>query len=483
MKKNIIFLVSVSLILLSCSNQANKKEAGENPFFSEFNTAFNLPPFEKIREEHFLPAYKRAMKQQQQEIEAIVNNPEFPTFENTIEAREGSGILLREVRSAFSFWRPTINHDNRQIIAKEVASLTSYRDDISLNEKLSQRIKAVYDQKGELNLTTEQNTLLEKYYRDYVRSSAKLDEEEKVRLREINKELSLLVNKFGENILKENNRFGFVIEKEEDLAGLTQAVIKRAAEAAKERGHEGKWVFTLHNVSGFLGNAEKRPVRENIYKAYINRCNNNDELDNKAVVSRAFALRAEKANLLGYKTYAHFVLEKNMAKTPENVYKFLERLWKPALKMAKKEANELQEMIRKEGKDFKLQPWDWRYYAGKLKKAKYDLDGEMLRPYFKLENVLEGFFDVANRLYGIQFIERTDIPRFHKDVKTFEVKEADGSHIGIVYLDFFQRANKPGGAWMSILRNQSRLGGKDVYPVPVISFNFSKPTGIQVVIL
>lgn len=474
MKKTFFLVIIVGFLFLGSSKQ------GENPFFREFNTPFQVPPFGEIKEEHYLPAFKEGMKQQQQEIEAIVNNPEAPTFENTIEALENSGALLRKASNVFDILNGSMTNDRMQEIAKEVAPLRSkHEDDILLNEKLFQRVKAVYNQKDKLNLTTEQNMLLEKYYKDFVRGGANLDEEKKAKLREINQELSLLSVKFGENVLKENNRFELIIKNEEDLAGLPQSVITAAAEAAKERGHEGKWVFTLHKPSmiPFLRYSEKRDLREKIFKAYINRGNNNDELDNKAIVSRIVVLRVKRANLLGYKTHADFVLEMNMAKKPENVYNLLERLWQPALKMAKKEAKELQEMIYKEGKDFKLQPWDWWYYAEKLKKVKYDLDEEMIRPYFKLENVRNGAFYVANKLYGIQFIERTDIPKYHQDVKVFEVKEADGSHIGILYTDYFPRASKRGGAWMNSFRKQSRLGGKEIHPVITNNGNFSKPTG------
>jgi len=474
MKKAFLFLVFAGLLFWACSKQ------GKNPFFSDYNTPFNTPPFEKIKEEHYLPAFNEGIKQQQKQIDAIANNSEAPTFKNTIEAIENSKPLLTKVRNVFYNMTSANTNDELQRIAKEVAPLLSKnRDDINLNEKLFKRVKAVYEKKDKLNLSVEQNMLLEKYYKDFVRGGANLDEEKKGKLREINKELSVLTVQFGENILKENNVFELVIEKEEDLAGLPEAVITGAAETAKEREHEGKWVFTLHKPSmiPFLQYSEKRELREKIFKAYINRGNNNNELDNKANSSRIATLRVEKATLLGYKTHADFVLENNMAKQPENVYELLNKLWVPALKIAKKEAKELQDMIYKEGKNFKLEAWDWWYYAEKLKKAKYDLDDETLRPYFKLENVRDGVFAVANKLYGIQFVEITDIPKYHEDVKVFEVKEADGSHIGILYTDYFPRASKRGGAWMNSFRKQSRQEGKEVTPVICNVCNFSKPTG------
>jgi len=474
MKTTFLLLFIAGLLLSSCLTQE------ENPLFSEFDTPFQVPPFDKIQEEHYLPAFKEGMEQQNMEIDAIVNNPEAPTFENTIEAIESTGSLLDKVESVFYVLNGSMTNDKMQEIAKEVAPLGSrHRDNIWLNEKLFQRVKAVYEQKDKLDLTTEPNTLLVKYYKDFVRRGANLDEEKKTRLKEINQEMSILTVTFGENVLKENNRFAMVIDKKEDLAGLPQAVITGAAEAAKEREYEGKWVFTIHKPSmlPFLQYSENRALREKIFKAYINKGNNNDELDNKDNLAKIAALRVERANLLGYKTHADYVLERNMAKKPENVYSFLDQLWKPALKIAKREAKELQEMISKEGHDFKLQAWDWWYYAEKLKKAKYALDEEMLRPYFKLENVREGAFSVASKLYGIQFIERKDIPKYHEDARVFEVKEADGSHIGIFYTDYFPRASKRGGAWMNSFRKQSRLHGKEIYPVITNNGNFSKPTG------
>ncbi|MCP2618996.1 M3 family metallopeptidase [Candidatus Aminicenantes bacterium AC-335-A11] len=452
----------------------------ENPFFSEFDTPFQVPPFDKIKEEHYLPAFIEGMKQHNKEIEAIANNPEPPTFENTIEALEKSGTLLRRVSNVFDVLNASMTNERMQEIAKRVAPLRSkHWDDIYLNEKLFKRIKVLHEQRDKLNLTPEQKTLLEKYYRDFVRGGANLDKEKKARLREINQELSLLTLKFGENILKENNRFELIIENKEDLEGLPQSVIDAAAETAKERGYKGKWVFTLHKPSmiPFLTYSAKRELREKIFKAYINRGNHNDELDNKKILLKIVALRLERAKLLGYKTHAHYVLEENMAKNPENVYKLLDKIWKPALERAKKEAEELQQMIYKEGKNFKLQPWDWWYYAEKLKKEKYDFDDSVLRPYFKLENVIKGVFYVANKLYGLQFVERNDIPKYHPDVRVFEVKDADGSHIGILYTDYFPRASKRGGAWMNSFRKQSKIGGKEIHPVITNNGNFSKPVG------
>jgi len=481
---SLFILIVGGFILMSCSKQAEKTEkaspAEQNPFFSEYNTPFHTPPFDKIKEEHYMPAFKEGIKQDEEEIKAIADNPQPPTFENTIEALDRSGKLLRKVSNVFENLVGSNTNDRMQAIARKAAPLFSkHHDDIYLNEKLFKKVKAVYEQKDKLNLSVEQNKLLDEYYKDFVRGGANLNEEQKARFRGINKELSLLSLKFGENILKENNKYELVIDNKEDLDGLPEAVITQAAETAKERGHEGEWVFTLHKPSmiPFLQYSNRRNLRENIFNGYINRGNNNDELDNKAIVAKMAALRLERANLLGFKTHADYILDKNMAKKPENVYQLLNQIWVPALKKAKQEARELQEMINNEGGNFELKPWDWWYYSEKLKKAKYDLDEEMLRPYFKLENVRKGLFTVVNKLYGLQFVERTDIPIYHKDVKVFEVKEADGTHIGIFYVDYFPRASKRGGAWMNSFRKEYKEEGKKITPIICNVLNFSKPTG------
>ncbi|GAB4370664.1 MAG: M3 family metallopeptidase [Calditrichia bacterium] len=452
----------------------------QNPFLQTWDTPFQTPPFSEIRPEHFLPAFEKGIQQQQQEIQAIVSDPNPPTFQNTLEALERSGRLLRRVKGVFENLQSAHTNEELQKIAKEVAPMLSkHKDDILLNEKLFQRIKTVYEQKEQLNLNREQEILLEKYYREFVRGGANLPTDQKTRLREINKELSVLTLKFGENILNEDNHFELVIQNREDLSGLPENVIQAAAQTAKERGYEGQWVFTLQKPSliPFLQYSDKRNLREKLFKAYINRGNNNNEWDNKDILLRIIKLRREKANLLGYKTHADFVLEENMAQKPENVFDLLNKLWKPALHKARSEARQLQKMIEDEGHNFKLQPWDWWYYSEKLKKEKFALDDESLRPYFQLENVREGAFMVANKLFGITFTRRDDIPTYHPDVEAFEVKDADGSHIGIFYTDYFPRASKRGGAWMNAYRKQSRVYPTPETPIICNVCNFSKPTG------
>jgi peptidyl-dipeptidase Dcp len=480
------FCAILLLVIPGCSKteqppepQPMEKAAGDNPFFSDFNTPFQVPPFDKIKEEHYLPAYKEGIKRHKKEIETIVNNPEPPTFANTIEALDRSGLLLTEVDNIFSAIKSANTSPRLQEIAKEISPLESgHKDDVMLNAPLFKRVKAVYDQKDQLDLSEEQGMALEKYYKDFVRGGANLSPEKQARLRQINKELSLLEINFGDNILKENNRFELVIDKEEDLAGLTKAVIDTAAETAIKRGHKGKWVFTLHKPSliPFLQYSHKRELREKMFKGYINRGDHGDELDNKDIIINILSLRDERAKLFGFNNHAEYQLDQNMSKKPKAVYDLLHKLWKPALAMAKKEAKALQELINKEGGSFKLEPWDWWYYAEKLKKAKYDVDDNLTRPYFKLENVRDGAFYVANKLFGLKFIPMTNIPTYHPDVRVFEVQEADGSHLGIIYLDYFPRASKRGGAWMNSFRDQIRLDGKEITPVVTNNGNFTKPT-------
>jgi len=454
--------------------------AGENPLLSEFKTPFGVPPFDQIKPAHYLPAFKEGMAQQNKAIETILTNTEAPNFTNTIEAMDHSGIKLREIRNIFEAMRGSNTNDELQQIANDISPMLSkHEDEILLNAALFQKVKAVYEQKDQLSLTEEQAKLLEESYKAFVRGGANLDAEKKTRLKEINERLAVLGVKFGDNVLKETNRFELIIDNKEDLSGLTDSCISAAAETAEAKGHKGKWMFTLHKPSliPFLQYSDRRDLREKMFKAYIETSNHNDELDNKEIIKEIVKLRAERAKLMGYKSHAHYTLEPNMAKEPEKVFELLNKLWKPSLELGKKEAIELQEMIKKLGGDFQLQPWDWWYYAEKLKKEKYDLDDELLRPYFKLENVRDGAFYLANQLYGIKFLERTDLPKYHPEVQTFEVQEADGTHIGILYMDFHPRDSKRGGAWMNNLRDQYVLDGRNVSPVVTNNGNFTRPTG------
>jgi peptidyl-dipeptidase Dcp len=483
MRKTLFAATLVAALIFTaasaCAKKAVEPAAAPNPLVAEFRTPFGVPPFDLIKPEHFMPAFEQGMADQKKEVEAIVKSTEPPTFTNTLETLDRSGALLRKVNAVFSNLNSSNTNDALQKIAKDVApKLAKHHDDLALDPGLFARVKAVQDGRGKLALSPEQARLLEKTYKAFVRGGANLAPDKQARLRAINEELSVLTVKFGENILKENNAYELVIEKEADLAGLPPAVVAAAADTAKERGKPGKWAFTLAKPSliPFLQYSPRRDLREKMFRAYIMRGNNGNELDNKANAVRIATLRLERANLLGYKTHAAYVLEENMAKAPEAVYAFLEKIWKPALARAKAEAAEMQAMIRTEGGNFQLQPWDWWFYAEKLRKAKYDLDDSALRPYFQLENVRNGAYEVAGKLFGITFTERTDIPNYQEDVRVFEVKDADGSHLGILYVDYYPRPNKEGGAWMSNYREQFIRDGADVRPVIVNNGNFSKPT-------
>jgi peptidyl-dipeptidase Dcp len=476
--KQLIYLLILFIGLLSISVTAQTMNK-DNPFFTEYTTPFQTPPFDKIKLEHYLPAFEEGIKIKRAELDAIINSPDKPTFENTIAAIEKSGELLTKVSRVFFNISGSNGNDETQKIAETITpELSKLSNDIYLNEKLFKRIKSINDEKDKLNLTSEELRVLDNYYSDFVRNGIGLDEEKKTRLKQINEELSMLSLKFGDNLRKETNAIGLIIDNKEDLVGLPDAVIQGAAELAKQNGMEGKWAFNLQRPSftPFLQYSEKRDLREKLYKAYMMRGNNNNEFDNKEIIKKIIALRNEKVNLLGYKTYADFKLERNMAKNPETVYKFLTDLWKPALEKSKKEAADMQKMIDAEGGNFKLAGWDWWYYAEKVKKEKYALDEEMLRPYFQMENVRKGAFDVATKLYGIQFIKRDDISVYQPDVEVYEVKEADETHIGILYTDYYPRSGKRAGAWMSSFRSQSNMDGEFITPLIVNVGNFSKPT-------
>ncbi len=474
-----VFLILVLLasgISLGAAEEATVKT---NPLLTEWKTPFGVPPFPQIKEEHFMPAFLAGMEEQAAEIEAIASNPEPPTFENTLVALDQSGQLLSRVSKTFYNLNSANTNEKMQAIAKEVAPLLSrHRDDIRLNAELFQRIRVVEAKQGELKLNREQERLLEENYDSFVRGGANLEGEAKMKMRAINEELSLLTLKFGENLLEETNSYELVLDRSEDLAGLPAGVIEAAAEAAKERGHEGRWVITLHKPSWipFLQYSQRRDLRERIYTAVMMVGNNGNAQDNKEILSKIAVLRLKKANLLGFHSYADFVLDVNMAENPANVYKLLDQIWAPALKVAKKDRAEMQKLIAADGHDYKLASWDWWYYAEKLRKARYDLDEEELRPYFKLENVIDGVFGVATKLWGLKFVERNDIPTYHEDVKVFEVQEADGTHIGVLYTDYFPRASKRGGAWMNAFRKESRIDGVKITPVISNVGNLSKPT-------
>jgi peptidyl-dipeptidase Dcp len=451
-----------------------------NPLLEAYDTPFGVPPFEKIKTEHFLPAFREGIRQQAAEIEAIANNPEPPNFENTIMALEYSDNLLSQTSSVFYNLISANTSPELQKIAAEIApEVSAHSDNITMNEKLFARIKAVYEQRLVLS-STDRLKLLEDTYKSFVRGGANLDDAKKTKLREINKDLSLLRLKFGENLLAETNGFKLIIEDKKDLAGLPESLIQSAYDAGKKNGMEGKWVFTLQNPSlmPFLTYADNRALREKIWRAYSNRGNNDNANDNKEIIKNILNLKLERANLLGFGTTADFILDESMAKTPANVFDLLNKLWKPALESAKKEAEDLQKLIDKEGGKFKLEPWDWRYYAEKVRKEKYALDEEMLKPYFELGNVRNGIFYLVNNLYGLTFKKLDNMPVYHEEVQVYEVLDNDGSHLGILYMDFHPRESKRGGAWMTSYRKQYvSKDGRNITPVVSIVCNFTKPSG------
>ncbi len=462
----------MSLLTVSCADT-------QNPFFAEFDTPYGVPPFDKIKTEHYMPAFIEGMRQDSLEIEAIANNPEPPTFANTIEALEYSGAMLNRVSSVFfNLYSADTDKDMDAIAEKVTPLLTDHSDNIRLNAALFKRIKAVYDKRDSLNLNHEQMRLLEKRYQSFVRSGANLSDEQKARLREINKELGLLDIKFGGNVLAETNAYQKWIDNEQELDGLPQDVKNAAAEEAAAAGQPGKWLFTTQKSSFIpvLQYCTNRQLRKELLIAYTMRGNNNNEYDNKSVINQTVRLRVEKAKMFGFDNPADMILETSMAKNSKNVIDFLPSVWEPSLAQAKKEAAELQKLMDAEGRGEKLEPWDWWFYAEKLRREKYNLDEEALKPYFKLENVRQGVFDLATKLYGLKFEKLPGMPVYNPDVEVFKVMDADGSLLGIFYGDYFPRAGKRGGAWMNNICEQYVKDGVDHRPVICNVCNFTKPT-------
>ncbi len=460
--------------------------AQENPFYQPYDTPWEVPAFDKIKLEHYMPAFDKGIAEQKKEVEAIRDNKEAPTFANTVEALETSGPLLTRVSNVFFNLNAAETSDDMQAIARDVApKLSALNDDIYLDPKLYARVKAVFDKRAKLKLTPEQLRLVTEQHKEFIRGGANLSEADKKTFREINERLSVLSLKFGENILAEENNYKLVLESQADLAGLPDNVVAGAAEAATKAGMEGKWVFTLHrpSIEPFLTYSQRRDLREKIYRAYCERGNNGGELDNKEVLREEATLRAKRAQLLGYKSHAAYELEDNMAKTPDNVFKLLDQLWTPALARAVTERNDMQKMIDAEGGNFKLASWDWWYYAEKVKKQRYEFDDSVLRPYFVLDNVRQGAFDCATKLWGITFTERFDLPKYNDEVRTFEVKDKDGSHLAVYYVDYHPRPGKRNGAWMDEYRSQSNVAGQKVTPVIVNVANVSRATADEPALL
>ena len=465
-------MTALILLVAGCEN------VEKNPLLENFNTPYNTPPFDRIKINHYEPAFDKAIAEAQQEIQQIATSPETPDFENTIVALDKAGERLGTISSIFFNLNSACTNNEMQQIAQNVSpKLTEYNNSIYMNPQLFARVKQVYENKASLTLTPEQGTLLDDTWKSFIQGGANLEGTARERFKEISTELSKLSLKFEENTLAETNNYTLNITDSSQLSGLPEGVIEMAAMTAKEKGMEG-WTFTLDIPSylPFVKYSDNRELREQLYKAYSSRCNRHNEYDNNEIIKKMVALRLEKAKLLGYESYASYVLTDRMAQNPENVNNFLAQLLDASLPFAQEEKKEVEEFAHKAGLQGGLQRWDWGYYTNKLKQEKYNLDDEMLKPYFKLENVQKGVFDLATTLYGIQFKEVNNIPKYHEDVKTFEVYDQDGSFLAVLYTDFFPRESKGGGAWMTEYRTQHMENGKDVRPLVSIVMNFTKPT-------
>lgn len=449
-----------------------------NPLLAPFYTPLETAPFDLIKEEHYLPAVQQAIQMAKNEISQIKEQA-LPDFENTIVALERAGEKLNTISAIFFNINSAETNDRIQALAREISPLlTAHSNDVLLDEALFQRIQQIYEHRETLKLTEEQKTLMDKTYKAFVRNGARLNPEQKGRLRQIDQELSQLGLKFGENVLAETNKYELVVENEVELAGLPHSIVEAAAQTADEKGKKGKWVFTLAFPSyiPFMTYAENRDLRRELFIAYNTKSCKGDELDNQQHIKDMLKLKHERAQLLGYNSYADFVLEERMAKSPIQVKDFLLDLLEKAKPKAEQEVTELAEFAKKLDGLEKLEKWDFAFYSEKLKKERYAIDDELLRPYFKLENVIEGVFQTAHKLFKISFEENTGIPKYHPEVTAYEVKDRDGKHLAVFYADFFPRPGKRNGAWMTSYRGQKILNGTNQRPHVSIVCNFTKPT-------
>ncbi len=471
-------LLAAAVAVVACGCGSDKSA---NPLFAEYDTPFGIAPFDQITVEHIREGMMRGMEEQRAEIEAIVANPEPATFENTIAAMDRSGELLRKVRGVFGPLSSSNSTEEMRELEKELSPLTStHSDDINLNPELFARVKAVYDQRATLDLTAEEQKVLENTYKRFVNSGAELSDGDKERLRELNKELSMLQLTFEQNLLYETNNTFVVVDSVDKLAGLPQANIDAAAKMAEANGQAGKWMFNMQRPScnPVLQYCFNRELREEVYNAYYNRGNRDNEYDNKAVSARIVTLRLEKARLMGYENYAQMALADRMAGTPEAVYDLLDQVWAPAVVKAQEEIEDIRAEIRKEGYDFEPAGWDYMYYLDKAKQAKFAVDEQEIRAYLEIDNVLQGIFHVANKLYGLTFKEITaDVPSYEPTAKAFEVIDKDGSTLAIFYSDYFPRESKGAGAWCTSFRGQSYNGQERIIPIVVNCCNMTAPSG------
>ena len=454
-----------------------------NPFLQAWTLPDGAPPFDLIKEAHFMPAFDAGIAESRAEIQAITAQRAAPTFANTLERLETGGEVLSRVQSVFSNRASAHTNPDIQRIQREVSpKLTALRNDVYLDAALFARIQTVYDDRA--SLTPDQRRVVEKYHQDFVRAGAKLDAQQKQRVREIDQRLSMLSVQFQQNQLADSNAFALELKTDADRAGLPAFALEAALQAGKDAGQEGKHLITLSrsSVETFLQLGDNRALREKAFKAWAARGANGNQWDNRRIIGEMVALRAERAKLLGFATHADFVLADRMAKTPTAARDLIERVWKPARERALQERADMQALIDAEGGGFKLEGWDWRYYAEKVRKARFDLDQDQLKPYFQLDKMIEAQFFVANQLWGLQFAARKDLPVYHPDVRIWEVRERDGRLIGLFYGDFFSRPSKQSGAWMSSFRNQRKLGGVRT-PVVLNVCNFNKPAAGQPALL
>ena len=480
MKKSVLILSMILLFATSCKQEDKNEKVimSTNPLLAQWDTPFGIPPFDKIKSNDYLPAFHEAVNMHNKEIDAIINNTEAPTFKNTIEALETSGQELKRINNIFFAITAANTNDTlneaKKIIAPEN---TAHNDEVRLNNNLFKRIKAVYEQKDSLQLSDEEKYLLEETYKKYVRAGVNLEEKDKERLKVINKRLSELSTQFGDNLLKETNNFEVYITDKKDLGNLSPSLIAAAEEEAKKRGYDSGWSFTLQrpSINPFLQSSPNRDFREKLFEGYAMRGDNDNANDNKVIIQEMTSLRVERAHLLGYKTHADYVLSNQMAKNPENVYKLMNQLWKPALTMAKRDRDALASVMKNEGINEPFRGSDWRYYVEKIRARDYNFNEDETRPYFEFNAVKKGVFMLADKLFGLQFKEMKDAPKWHPDQQVYEVTEKDGKHVGVIYMDFFARESKEGGAWMNELRMQQNVSGF-VTPIVTNNFNFPPPT-------
>lgn len=448
----------------------------DNPFFHKWTTRFGVPPYDAIKPEHFKPAYEKAMADQLAEIKAITDNKDAPTFANTIDALEMSGKMLGDVGRVFGSLTASNTNDRLQQIQREMAPvLAKHSSAINLDAALFARVDALYAKRDSLKLSAEQKRVLERYHLDFVRAGAKLEGKDRERMAAVMQRLAVLSTQFSQNVLADEKDYKLILTSKEELAGLPDFVVAAASQAAKDRGDDGKYVITLSrsSIEPFLTFSANRPLREQAWKAWIARGDNGDAQDNNAIIKEIVQLRIERANLLGYKTFAEYKLADTMAKTPQAVSDLLMQVWEPAKVRAAEEKDDLAKMAASEGQNITIEPWDWYYYAEKVRKAKYDLNEEEIKPYFQLDKMMEAVFYTANQLFGVTFHELKDAPRYHPDVKVYEVKDRKGNHVAVFYSDNFARPSKRSGAWMSSLREQQKLGGV-VHPIVMNNNNFAK---------